>query len=243
MKSFRLILWIGLLAAVTGIGLQGCNLAGLDFQKSEVFQPHVLDPHTQITAWQYLNKRSDSTQEDTILSLMKAAILYAGLDSTEYTDTGRTFIFLHNTAVYATKSGKVVNTCYFGKYLVPKRDANGDTIFAGAQPVMVPATSWSDYSKQEVKNFLEYLIIKGSYSFTNLTAVNTTVQTLLPPGTDSLNPQSVMTMLVTDDGNSQIDLNNFFGSADNVTVRTGGILCTNGPVHVIDKVLFYQKQQ
>jgi len=241
MKSFKLILEMCLFTLVIGAGLTGCELAGLDFQKSEIFHPHVLDPHTHMTAWQYLNERSDSTKEDTILSLMKAAIIYAGLDSTEYSDTGRTFIFLHNNAVLSKKSNKVVNTCYFGKYLVPERTANGDTVFSNGKPVMIPATSWSDYPKQEVKNFLEYLIIKGTYSFDNLTALNTTVQTLLPLGTDTLNPQSIMTMLVTDDGNSEIDLNDFFGSADQVAVRTGGILCTNGPVHVIDKVLFYQK--
>lgn len=241
MKTWKNALWISLLCALAGAGVTGCELGGLDLQKSEVFHPHVLDPHTHMTAWQYLQERSDSTRIDTVFSWMKKAIVYAGMDSTAYSDTGRTFIFLHNNAVVDSSKHKVTSTCYFGKYLIVERDANGDTVFNAGKPVMIPARSWKDYPKQQVKDYLEYLIIKGKYSFENLTDINTVVHTLLPAGVDTLNPQSIMTMLVTDDGNSEIKLNDFFGSAGSVTVRTGGILCTNGPVHVIDRVLYYQK--
>jgi hypothetical protein len=226
-----------------GIGITGCELGGLSLQKSEVFHPHVLDPHQHMTAWQFLKERSDSTLQDTVLLWMKRAVEYAGMDSSQYQDTGRTFIFLHNDAVTRISKGKITTDCYFGKYQIVEKDANGDTVFnTDGTPKMRPATSWKDYPKQQIKDYLEYLIIKGSYSFENLTALNTTVHTLLPAGADSLNPQSIMTMLVTNDGNSNIELNNFFGSAGSVKARTGGILCTNGPVHVIDRVLYYQKK-
>lgn len=241
MRSIKNIVSICFLAGMAITATISCNLGGLQLQKSEIFHPHVLDPNQHITAWQFLREHTDTGLVDTGMIWMWRAIQYAGMDSTEYLDTGKTFIFLDNSAVYATKSGKVTTNCYFGKYTVVEKDAKGDTVFKNHKPVMVPATSWSDYPKQQVKNYLEYLIIKGKYSFNNLTATNVTVQTLLPPGTDTLNPQSIMTISMTDDGNSQIQLNNFFGSGGSVTVQTGGILCTNGVVHAIGNVLFYQK--
>lgn len=241
MKSFKNILLISLLICLAGIGISSCNLGGLQLQKSEIFHPHVLDPHQHMNAWQFLKEHTDSTLVDTGMIWMWRAIQYAGMDSTEYLDTGRTFIFLNNSAVLATKRGKVTTSCYFGKYTVVERNANGDTVFKNNKPVMVPATSWSDYPRQQVKNYLEYLIINGEYSFNNLTATNITVQTLLPLNADPLNLQSIMTMSMTNDGNSEIQLNDFFGSAGSVTVQTGGILCTNGVVQAIGNVLFYQK--
>lgn len=241
MKSFKNIWPISLLICLAGIGVSGCNLGGLQLQKSEIFHPHVLDPHQHMTAWQFLKEHTDTSLVDTGMIWMWRAIQYAGMDSTEYLDTGRTFIFLNNSAILAIKNGKVTTSCYFGKYTVVERKANGDTVFKNNKPVMVPATSWSDYPQRQVKNYLEYLIVKGEYSFNNLTSTNITVQTLLPPNTDPLNPQSIMTMSMTNDGNSEIQLNNFFGSASYVTVTTGGILCTNGVVHAISNVLFYQK--
>lgn len=241
MKSIRNIVSICMLAGVTIMAITSCNLGGLQLQKSEIFHPHVLDPNQHMTAWQFLKEHTDTSLVDTGMIWMMRAIQYAGMDSTSYLDTGKTFIFLDNSAVYATKSGKITTNCYFGKYLVVEKDANGDTVFKNNKPVMIPATSWNDYPQQQVKNYLEYLIIKGEYSFNNLTATNVVVQTLLPPNADTLNPQSIMTMSMTDDGNSQIQLNNFFGSAGYVTVQTGGIICNNGVVHAIGQVLFYQK--
>lgn len=241
MKSFSKIILTGFLVCAVVAGMTSCNLGGLQLQKSEIFHPHVLDPNQHMTAWQFLKEHTDTSLVDTGMIWMWRAIQYAGMDSSAYLDTGKTFIFLDNSAVYATKSGKVTTSCYFGKYTIVEKDAKGDTVFKNHKPVMVPATSWSDYPQQQVKNYLEYLIIKGKYSFNNLTATNVVVQTLLPPNTDSLNPQSIMTISMTNDGNSQIQLNNFFGSAGYVTVQTGGILCTNGVVHAIGQVLFYQK--
>lgn len=242
MNLFKNI-FILLIPAFLLAGATGCNLAGLPLQSDWQFHPHVLDPHNHITAWQLLKERSDSSQVDTVFKRMMDAVQYAGMDSTDYLDTGRTFIFLHNDAVLRISKNKVTTDCYFGKYTVVQRKPNGDTVFdSHHKPVMGPAASWSDYPKQQVKNYLEYLIIRGEYSFDNLTGSNTEVQTLMPPGADSLNTNSVMDMLVTNDGNSTVNLNDFLGSAGHVVVRTAGILCTNGPVHVIDRVLFYQKQ-
>src|SRR5690348_12221943 len=141
MKTWKNALWISLLCALAGVAVTGCELGGLDLQKSEVFHPHVLDPHTHMTAWQYLQERSDSTRIDTVFSWMKKAIAYADMDSTAYSDTGRTFIFLHNNAVVDSSKHKVTSTCYFGKYLIVERDANGDTVFNAGKPVMIPARS------------------------------------------------------------------------------------------------------
>ena len=72
---------------------------------------------------------------------------------------------------------------------------------------------------------------------------------LLPPNTDPLNPESLIAFRVMNDRDSRFRINDFPGTAvptaalaNGIQARTAGILSTNGPVHVIDRVLFYQKQ-
>lgn len=203
-----------------------CTLVGLDFQKNADFNPHVLDPHVDKTAWQLIKERSIQNQPDSIYNLMYQAIVYSGIDTTEYTKPGRTFILLHNDAIYRLSKNKITNDCYWGKYLV-----NGK-----------PATKWQDYPKEQVKNYLLYLIVKGEYSFNNLGPDNTNATTLEPLGADPKNPNSIMALRVNDDANYKMRLNDFPNSLGYVQVRTSNILSTTGPVQVIDRVLFYEEQ-
>jgi hypothetical protein len=216
----------------------GCKkFIGLSKQDDADYTHHVLDPHVNKTAWEYLKYRSglDTTnpiyQKDTILKSMYNAIIYSGIDTNEYKKTDRTFIFLHNSAIltYTTTAPIVPTaTCYWGYYQV-------------STPLR-PATSWTDYSPAQVKAWLQYLIIQGQYSFDNLTPVEVTVNTLLPPGTDSLNPQSIMVLERVNDSNAKLRINGFVGSFSYTDVRTGGILTTNGPVHVVDTYVIYKTQ-
>jgi len=211
------------------ISMAGCNVAGLKLQESADYHPYVLDPHIDKTTWQYIKDRSyNFTGKDTIFKLMRQAIEYSGIDTNLYIKTNCTFILLHNDAIYRTtlvnKVPTITADCYWGKYLV-----NG-----------VPGKKWSDYPKEQVKNYLLYLIVQGAYSFNNLSPGNVIATTLQPLNYDPLNPTSVMTLRVNDDQNFTMRLNDFSNSVGYVSVRTSNILPVNGAIQVIDRVLFYQ---
>jgi len=230
----RLIIFSALLLVFTGCK----KLAGLGLQEDTQHHPYLLDPHVNMNAWQYLRHRSGletATGGDSVFYLMYQAVLYSGIDTNEYTKPDRTFIFLHNLAVLGyTATVPIITSpsCYWGYYKVT--DLVGDTLR--------PATSWSDYTPAQVKSWLQYLIVQGTYNYDNLTPVEVTVNTLLPPGTDTLNPQSIMTLerMKGGDANGKIRINGFVNSVNDVDVRSGGILSTNGPIQVVDAYVSYE---
>jgi hypothetical protein len=227
---------------LSALSFTGCKkLFGLKLQENTEHETTTIDPHIYKTAWQFLKDRAlgpATAPDDTIFKRMYQAVVYSGIDTNEYTKTGRTFIFLHNDAVRRFSSGTTVDTigCYFGKYKVgtPR----------------VPATKWEDYPQSQVKNYLLSLIVQGEHSFENVFPDPKFEKTLLPPNTDPLNPQSEIAFRVINDRDSRFRINDFPGSAvptpnlasPGIQARTAGILSNNGPVHVIDRVLFYQKQ-
>jgi hypothetical protein len=87
---------------------------------------------------------------------MYEGILYSGIDTNEYTKPGRTYIFLNNDAVTRTNSNPT-DVGFFGAYQVSGK--NG--------------TKWSDYPKDFVKDYLQYLILDGVYDHYSLPAINT----------------------------------------------------------------------
>jgi hypothetical protein len=212
--------------------LASCTLAGLDLQEDWDFTPKVADPHTNVTAWRFMMERNLPGQ-DSVFNLMLEGIAYAGLDSSIYTQTGKTFILLHREAIFRISGNKVTNDCYFGRYVVPDRDSSGNPIPGKTRA----AKNWTEYPKEQVRNHLLYLIAQGEYSFGSISTENDTVNTLLPPGTDPLNPQSIMVLKVVNDRDSRIRINDFLNSVRATTVRTGGLLNTNGPAHVVDRVV------
>lgn len=226
------IKYLGIYIVLLGLMATGCKkLAGLKLQQNQDHIVHTLDPHLNKTAWQYLKDRSIGNNPDTIFKRMYDAIIYSGIDTSEYTQADRTFIFMHNDAVYRLASNKVTTDCFFGRYLV-----NGK-----------PAKRWEDYPASFVKNYLLYLIVKGKYSFDNVTPDNVEVKTLLPEGADPLNPASIMAFRVVNDRNSKFRINDFPGTVPYTTqrwvdVRTAGLLSTNGPIHVVDRVVEYRIQ-
>jgi len=215
--------------------LTGCKkFLGLNLQEDTAHDPYVLDPHIKMNAWQYLRHRSGveaATGGDSVFKLMYQAVLYSGIDTNEYTKSDRTFIFLHNNAVinYTTTAPIVpTNTCYWGYYKVTDS--------------LRPATSWTDYTPEQVKSWVQYLIVQGSYTYENLTPTEITVNTLQPPGTDTLNPEGIMTLERLKTQDAKIRINGFVNSFSYVDVRSGGILSTNGPIHVVDACVLYKPQ-
>jgi hypothetical protein len=201
----------------------GCSLAGLDMQDGFEYESKVLDPKINMSARQYLESRSYDPKGDSIFFLMREGIEYAGIDLSEYEKPDRTFIFLHRDAILRLDKGKVTGDCYFGYYKV-----NGKA-----------ATKWSDYPKEQVKNWFLYLIAVGNHTFETLSPDNKIVTTLLPPEVDPKNPDGLMALKVVNDRNSRIRINEFTGASRVTTVRTGGIISTNGPIHVVDRVVAY----
>jgi len=222
--------------AVLFLVFTGCKkLAGLPLQTDATHTDFLLNPNLTMNAWQYMKYRSGAdpsnpnSASDTVFKRMYEAVIYSGIDTNEYSKSNRTFIFLHNLAVTTTSGTPPVvpNTCYWGYYPVDS----------------LPATSWTSYTPAQVKSWLQYLIVQGAYSFDNLTPIGTTVNTLLPQGTDTLNPQSIMVLARNNDQNAQLTINNFVGSSSYTTVRTGGIIATNGPIQVVGTLVIYKKTQ
>jgi hypothetical protein len=218
------LIYAGLFTGLVVMLLTSCKkLAGLGLQEDVDHETSTIDPHIHKTAWQYLRERANG-RPDSIFKRMYDGIMYAGIDSNEYKQPGRTYIFLHNDAVMRFSSGTTVaGDAYFGRYKVNN----------------AAAKKWEDYTPQQVKNWLLYLIVQGEYSYENVTPDNVTVKTLLPEGADPANPQSIMTFKVLNDRDSKWRINDFFNTVRSTQGRTAGILSDNGPIHVVDRVVEY----
>jgi len=232
------IVLIGICLCIAASVLPGCKkLLGLKLQENEPHETTTIDPHIYKTAWQYLKERAlGSNPNDTIFKRMYQGIIYSGIDTAEYTKPNRTFIFYHNDAIRRTSGSTVTTDCYFGKYKV------------GPAPG-VPATRWEDYPQIQVKNHLLSLIVDGEFTFENVTPDPGFHKTLMPTGYDPLNPESLIAFRVINDRDSRFRINDFPGSdfpspnlaTPGLQARTAGILSTKGPIHVVDRVVFFQR--
>jgi len=221
--------------------LSGCKkLFGLKLQENQQHIVSTIDPHINKSAWQFLKDRGlgpATSPNDTIFKRMYQAIIYSGIDTNEYLQPNRTFIFLHNDAILRKAGTPAVTQgdCYFGKYKV-------------GSPA-VAATKWEDYPQLQVKNYLLSLIVRGEHTFENITPDPEFDTTYMPKNYDPLNPESLITFRVINDRDSRLRINDFPGSdfpspglaSPGLQARTAGILSTNGPIHVIDRVLFFQR--
>jgi hypothetical protein len=207
----------------------GCKkFIGLDRQTDWNFEPHVLDPHINKTAWEFLKERAlGSTSADTLLKKFYDAIIYSGIDTNLYSQPGHTYIFLHNDAITRKSGSSIASDSYWGYYKV-------------GSPAKA-ATSWSDYPKDQVKNWLLYLIVNGEYSFDNVGPVAVEATSLLPANADPDNPNSLIYFMVANDRDSRFRINDFIGSKRITQARTAGILSTNGPVHVVDRIVEFNQ--
>jgi len=268
MKKLNFFSFLFLVAAVSFF--TGCY----KLQKDYKYVKSVLDPHINMTAKEFMNSRGKAgVGSDTPFKWMQLGIEYAGIDMGEYEKTGRTFIFLHNSAIRTTSgsgSSLKVTGGFFFDYPIIAKDASGNVIKSKLDPTMDstrPAFQWSEYSKEMVKNYFLYWIINGDYGFENLGAINTSVQTLLPPGavvskTDSKlswvvtktepNPNLTNTTSITlsptqgnggfdPEGKMNLKLENSQNAPiivnDRILDRTAGYISTNGQIHVYDKTM------
>jgi hypothetical protein len=225
MKQVSNIFILFIFAATITTSSTGCKkVLGLEKQTDWNFDPVTLDPHINISAWEFLKKRALGTvPADTILKRMYQGIIYAGIDSAEYMKENRTYVFLHNDAIV-----RGVNTdAYWGFYKV-------------GSPLRV-ATSWSEYPVDSVRNWLLYLIAEGNHTFETLGPIVKEVNTLMPKNVNPNNPESIITFRINNASDSKFMINDFIGSLRSTTARTAGIIATNGPVHVVDRIVEYRR--
>lgn len=242
-------------------------------QKDYKYQPSVLDPNINMTAKDFLLSRGTAgVGSDTIFKWMQLGLEYAGIDMAEFEKPGRTYIFLHNSAIRTgtVTQGQFTTTGgFFFDYPIVVKDAQGVPIKSKITPTADssrPAVYWNEYPKSLVKNYFLYLILQGDYTFENLSAYNTSIQTLLPPGTTASSADSKLGTVVT-----KTTPNPDAGSAANITFaatggtgfdpegkinlklannqnapitvndrtddRSAGYFTTNGKVHVFDKTI------
>jgi hypothetical protein len=219
---------------VFALSLSSCKKLAL--QKDYHRVKDTVDSHIYMTAWDYLKTRAlGATSNDQIWKSFYDGIIYSGIDTNEYTKPNRTYIFLNTEAITRTNSN-LSDVGFFGANLV-----NGKTTKA-----------WTEYPKEFVKAYLQYLIIDGVYNHYTLPPVNLVeVATLAPAGTlDTLpkgvtrntaypwvsNPGRKMTIKVLNSSPSNtsdypIVLN------ESRNVRTSSIQATNGTIHAIDRFL------
>lgn len=223
-KIMLLVICIALLASCKKMSLQK------DYDRT----PSPVDPHVYVTAWQYLKQRAlGNTSADSVWKRMYEGILYAEIDTLEYTKPNRTYIFLNNDAIVRTNNN-AADVGFFDAYRI--NNAKG--------------TKWTDYPKELVRSYLLYMIIDGVYDHYTLPPINPeTVSTLAPAGSLTTlpagitrnsaypfvaNPESKMTLKVLNSSPSNTsDYPVVINESRNV--RTSSILATNGSIHAVDR--------
>lgn len=182
-------------AMVLSAIISGCSMFGLDKQTDYDFKKSVLDAHINKSAKQYLLDRGKDPliKGDTIFKWMQLGLEYAGIDLSEYEKPGRTYVFLKNEAIRVlptrTTNGVIVTTSNIptaGMWLsfpLVSKNADGTLKLKTDGSVDgIPVKNWSDYPKEDVKNFFLSLIALENYGFDNASTTNTTLPTLLPVG-------------------------------------------------------------
>lgn len=266
MKKITIYFSFLLLAASA---LTGCYKLQRDYD----YKKSVLDPNINMTAKDFLLSRGTAgAGSDTVFKWMQMGIEYSGIDMAEYEKSGRTYIFLHNNAIKTitgTGASAKVTGGFFYDYPIFVKDASGNVIKSKIDPTADssrPANVWSDYPQQLVKNYFQYLILQGEYSFENLGVANTSVPTLLPANTTANPKDSKLGWVVTKtapnpdatsaanitfsptggtgfDPEGKINLklinnqNAPLNVNDRADDRTAGYFATNGKVHVYDKTI------
>jgi len=178
-----------------GLSLSSCSLFDMDIQKDYDYQLSTLDPKINKTARQYLLDRGKNpiVPNDTIFKWMQLGLEYAEIDLAEFDKPGRTFVLLKNEAIRVlptrTTNGVVVATSnvptagmWFTWGLTSKNADGTLKLKTDGTPDVVPVKNWSDYPKQDVKNYFLSLIALESYNFDNAKTDNTSLPTLLPAG-------------------------------------------------------------
>jgi hypothetical protein len=232
MKKIKLLFAIASLLICTAV-VSSCTLFGLKKQTdfNRITNVDTIDIHLYKTAWAYLKARSYATNvaKDTIFRRMYDAIIYSGIDTNEYIKPGRTFIFINNNSVKALFA----------------------SVFTSAN---VAGKKWQNYSAADVKTYLQYLIVTGTYSHYNLPLTDVSVKTLAPAGAYTnnpagfkfsapaipiyvSNPNSTMNLRVLDSSNGNTSDYPLVLNGGTNYVYTSDLMPTNGVIQVMNTIV------
>ena len=222
MKNILKLFYCGFLL----IGATSCELFGLDYSKGADFDGKVDDNRIDMTVLEFMESRED------LFSDMLAAIHYAEVEDI-YMEDGNTYILLTNSSLTGSAS-----TSYWNR---EKVEVNGEMISAG---------SWEQYPKEKIAEMLRYHVVKGEYSYYNLTSAVTWAQTYgtgvfdyVKNGETLKGDTAVMALNVGQDRNLPLQLNNFPWNyrgelaATTGSCRTTNLHLNNGYAHVTDYYL------
>lgn len=215
--------------AFLAVGMTSCEIFGLDYSTSEDYEPKSpsnTTGHINMTCWEFIQSRPD------IFSDMMDAIEYAGIQDL-YSERGNTYILLTNAALTtdATQS-------YWKRELI----TDGSSKRA--------AKSWDEYDRNKISEMLRYHIVKGEYSYHNLSDVPVWGKTYgngtfeyVRNGETLQGDTAVVSLELGHDSNIPMQLNNgtwhYRGklSGSTASCRSTNIRALNGYIHVSDYYL------
>jgi uncharacterized surface protein with fasciclin (FAS1) repeats len=103
------------------------------------------------------------------------------------------------------------------------------------QGLLVRASSWRQYPRAKIAEFLRYHVVKGYRDFKGITSVPTWYETF---AFSEQVPTAKVNIYINPTRDGQYYLNNYPGSPSlNLTPRTPNLIATNGVVHVLNSYL------
>jgi hypothetical protein len=210
MKKIRI--YILIIITVPVFVITGCELAGLDLQEKYDYddQAGLKSNALNQTVWEFLNSRQDA------FALMLEGIEYAGL-SDRYNEPNSTYMALTDNAIQL----------YFFNNRLIDPVTNLPSYYA---------VSLTQYPQEQVREFLLYHIVKGSYSWHNLPPVQTWYDSYA-----SADSAKVNLYLAKNDRSPAVTFNNFPSHyVANLRARSSNLKASNGSfVHAMDYYLAY----
>lgn len=210
--------------AVTVLSLSSCTLFGLDLLESETFEGKKADNEINMSVWDFIQSRPD------IFSVLIDGIKYAEIENL-YHEAGNTHILLTNSALSDNDNS------FWNR--------NKITIPGKSEPVK--GTVWEQYDKTVVKELLTYHILKGEWSYHNISSVANWVNTYgdgkftyVKNGETLQGDTAVMDIKAGHDRNLPLQLNNYewnfrgLLAASSGSCRSTNLKATNGYIHVSD---------
>ena len=222
MKKYQIYIVL-LLLLLSSFGFTGCELFGLKFQEPADFNNQVglSDNQVKMSGWSFINSRTD------LFSQLIAAVNYAEVDTNVFNQPNQTLLLVTNTGLTnATAS----NLSYWYTHQIP--DPTDPT------KTMMPL-SWDVYPKEQVRDLILYHIVKGAWSYIEITDAtqgrSTFFQTL------SSSSYGYMLLQIKREGAMTIYMNTFPSHyKTDVKPRTPNLQIPNGTyIHVMDSYLEY----
>lgn len=227
MKNMKKIKYFAAFLILSSSIFTSCNIAGLDFQKDEKYDAQNVTNKIDMTVWEFINSRPD------IFSTLIEGIKYAGIEDL-YKEPNNTYILLTNTALSDWEANSY---CYWNRVKVTSTTSGR-------------AAAWEQYSQTQVAELLRYHILKGEYSYFNLTSTPLWVKTkgngtfeYTKDGQTLEGDTAVMALKVAMDRSLPLHLNNYAwnyrGVLDDTksAVRTSNIHAKDGYIQVTDYYL------